>query len=258
MVLLSGTPAAMAQLPGKIRLSKMTFKGNDFTSETSYQYDARLRIKKIVFKQDGKLHYTIDDFVFAEDGQLVSYVKTYNLKIAPQRTTIYYDANNQLIRMEIVNTEKRPNKPDRVNVFNFVRDGNLVTVNGFSNSTKYYYDAGNIRRIEFSTHGADPFSFDRYDDSPNPLALTGGYIDETPLSKNNHAWEQLGSARYIANRKITYERRIVHKYVPGGPKIPTLYKNGLPQQVVTSWYDPDAKRTIITETINYTYTNPAP
>ncbi|MGJ7031753.1 hypothetical protein [Niabella hirudinis] len=258
IVMLSGSQAAMAQPSEKTRLSKISFKGNDFMSETSYEYDARLRIKKIVYKQDRKLHYTISNFMFNEEGQLKSYIKTYNLKVSPQKTAIYYDGSKQVQRIEIVNTQKT-DKPDTVHVFNFSRNGNQLAIESRVSTTVYHYDpAGNIKRIGFSTNGADPFLFDRYDHSLNPLALIGGYIDETPLSKNNHSWQQLGSTRYISTRKITYEQVMVHKYVPGGPKIPTQYRQGLPLQIVTSWYDPDAKRTITTETVNYTYTNPAP
>jgi|GEM_PF-4378472 len=258
MVMLLSPGAAMAQPPAKTRLSKMSFRGNDFTAETNYEYDDRLRIKKIIYRQDRKLHYTIDHFVFDDDGQLKSYVKTYNLKIAPQKTVIYYDGSNQVKRMEVVNTQKT-NKPDTVAVFNVSRADNRVTIKSMSSTTVYHYNAsGNIGKVEFSTNGAAPFLFDRYDYSSNPLALTGGYIDEKPLSKNNHSWEQLGSSRYISTRKITYEKVLVHKYVPGGPKIPTQYREGLPLQVVTSWYDPDGKKAIITETISYTYINAAP
>ncbi|WP_300596750.1 hypothetical protein [Niabella sp.] len=253
MVLLPGLQIVRAQPPEKMRLGKMVVKGNDFTSETSYEYNARLHIKKIVYKQDGKLHYTIDNFLFDTAGQLISYVKTYKVKISPQKTTVYYNCNKQVERMVLVNTQKT-NKPDTINIFDFSRDGNRVTVKSSGSTTVYQYDeSGNIKQVEFSGNGAAPFLFDRYDHSSNPLAFTGGYMDEKPLSKNNHSWQQLGEARYIATRKITYAREIVHTYKPGGPKIPTQYRNGLPLQVVTSWYDPDAKRSINTETITYTY-----
>lgn len=257
ILMIVGIKAAEAQPFEKVRLSKVRFKGNDFKSETDYEYDDRLRIKKIIFKQDGKQHYVVDNFVFNEHGLLASYITTYNLKISPQKTVIYYDENKQLKRLETVNT-KKSDKSDTIEIFNFSRNSNFLTVKSASRTTVYQFnEISNITRVEFSTNGADPFLFDRYDHSPNPLTLTGGYIDKNPLSRNNHAWEQLGGDRYKASRKITYEKILVHKFTPGGAKIPTLYQNGLPLQIVTSWYDPDAKRMLITETIDYTYLKPA-
>ncbi|MBO9596159.1 MAG: hypothetical protein J7599_25175 [Niabella sp.] len=256
MVVLSGSQVAMAQPEGKTRLGKITFQGNDFISETSYEYDVRLRIKKIVYKQDRKPHYTIDHFVFDAEGRLISYIKTYQLNISPQKTTVYYDVSGTLKRIDIVNTQKT-DKSDTIQVFNFKREQGRLVVTGISGTTVYRYDAsGNIKEITFSTNGAGAFLFDRYDHSANPLAFTGGYMDEKPLSKNNHSWQQLGDARYISPRKIVYVQEMVHTYEPGGPKIPTQYRNGLPVQIVTSWYDPDAKRSINTETITYTYIHP--
>lgn len=252
------TQPAVAQQAANVRLSKMVYRGNDFTAETRYEYDGLRRIKKIVYMQHGKLHYTISDFKFDEDGLVVSYIKAYHLKIAPQQSFIYYDERNLIKRIEIVRTVKS-DQPDTVNIFTFQRDGSDLTVRSMSRTTRYKCDEqGNIKEIIFSTHGADPFLLDRYDSSPNPLLLTGGYVTEEPVSRNNNLWQQRGSNRYISTTAITYQKLAVHQHVPGGAKIPDLYKNGLPLQAVTSWYDPDAKRMLIIQTISYSYINSAP
>ncbi len=242
----------------RTRLSNVTYKGNDFSSETIYQYDSELKIKKIIYKQDGKQHYVITDFIFNPQGMVSSYIKTYSLKISPQKTEIKYDDNKRIQKITVTRTQPG-DKPATVNVFDFSWSDDKLSISNMGSNTRYFYDSTKkINRVEFSTNGADPFQYNQYDNSLNPLSLTGGYADEKPLSKNNPAWQQLGSERYVSKIKTTYQKVMVQKHTAGGPKIPTQYKNGLPLQSVTSWYDPDAKRTMITGTTTYKYINLAP
>ncbi|MFC4262665.1 hypothetical protein ACFOWM_07245 [Ferruginibacter yonginensis] len=248
-----------AQAPVKnpdVRLSKVVFKGNDFTSETTYFYDTHFKINKIIYKQDGRLHYTINNITFNNLGLLETYTTTYNLKIAPQKTTISYNDDNQVIKIEKIKTIPT-DKPVIISSQNYKWSPQQLMVTSAGNTTVYTFDAdNNITEISFpTTSGADAFHFNKFDESTNPLTLTGGFVFDKPLSKRNATVQQLGSERYTYNVSYTYQKLLVSKHVPGAAKIPTQYRNGLPLKSTTTWYDPEAKRKLVTENYTYSYIN---
>jgi len=250
------TSTITAQTAGNVRLAKKIYKGNDFTEVMEYSYNADGTIKKIVQLQDNKLHATTADFVFNNRGLLTSYIKTYNLNISPEKTTILYDDENRVSSFEVTKTQNQ--KTVKLRAYNYNGDTVKVTEPKYQSQTVLYIfnKDSNIIKIRGLGEPATAFTnlYDSYDAAKNPLRLLGGFVDEKPVSKNNSLADNYVNI-YLVNKKIEYQKISVTQYKPGGVKIPAQYKNGLPLKETATSFDKDYKKIMPVSATVYQYIN---
>ncbi|MGF2413292.1 MAG: hypothetical protein ACQUYJ_13255, partial [Ferruginibacter sp.] len=228
-----------AQTAGKnVRLAKKIYQGNDFTEVMLYSYNANGTIKKMVQQQDGKLHASTDNFVFNDKGLLTSYVKTYNLDISPEKTIITYDEQNRVSSFEIMKTQNKKTVKHRV--YSYSGDTIKVTEPKYlSQTTLYIFNSdSNIIKIQGLGEPSVAFTnlYNNYDLAKNPQTITGGFIDEKPVSKNNSLADSYADA-YVINKKIEYQKIVATQYKSGGAKIPVQFKNGLTLKETATRFD---------------------
>ena len=246
------------------RLLKSVLKSPAVNEEYLYSYDEKLRIKKIVHSQEGKLSSTTESFTFNDSGLVTSYIRTYNLDISPEKTTIIYDAKNNVKSIEI-NRTKHTKKQDFASSWQYERNVDTLTVidtrfflGKVPKTYLYVFNSdGNVLKKKGlgDPNSVNTTIYSQYDTYHNPQTLTGGYIDEHVLSPNNFkVVEYVGI--YTINSSIEYYTRTTKPPTPGGAKIPSQQINmGVVKKITETSYDKDAKRTFVVGTTTYTYIN---
>lgn len=255
-IILLLTVDATAQTGNKVRLSKTMYKGNDFSELIEYSYTADGTIKKIVLSQNGKLHATTDNFTFNEKGLVTSYINTFNLNISPQKTTILYDEKNRISSFKIIKT--KDNKSVKTRVYSYNGDTVKVTEpQNLSQTILYIFNNdSNIIKIQGLGSPSVAFTnlFEKYDSYKNPQTLSGGFIDEKPVSKNNSLQDNYAGI-YVMNKKIEYQKTFASQYKAGGAKIPTQLKNGLPLKETVTSFDKACNKVMPVSVTTYQYIN---
>lgn len=239
-----------------VRLAKSIYKGNDLDEIIEYSYTPDGKIQKVKLSQNGKIFSTTTDFVFNNAGLVISYITTFNPKISPQKTTITYDDKNRI--STLTDTKTQNNKVQKSRTFNY--NGNITTVTSPGNASyknNYIFnDNGDIIKEESvgSPSSASTTLYDGYDFIKNPLTMTGGYVDESPLSKHNNTKDNYIDI-FEHNRELIYSKKIVQTYKPGGPKIPTSYKNDLLIKAIETSFNKDYNKVMPVSTTTYDYIN---
>jgi hypothetical protein len=250
------TTVATAQTGNKVRLSKTMYKGNDFSEVIEYSYNADGTIKKIVESQNNKLNATIDNFIFNEKGLVTGYIKTFNLNISPQKTTILYDEQNRISSFKVIKT--KDNKSVKVRAYSYNGDTVKVTEpQNLSQTTLYIFNSdSNIIKIQGLGSPSVAFTnlYEKYDIYKNPQTLVGGFVDEKPITKNNSLEDNYVDI-YILNRKIEYQKTFASQYRAGSAKIPTQFKNGLPLKEIVTRFDKAYNKVMPVSVTTYQYIN---
>ncbi len=241
----------MAQ--NKVRLAKKEVVSNGNTEVELYTYDSLGRIKGIAQSNNGKLISTISEFVFNKNGLVVSYKKTPAIKTFPERVTIVYDDNNRMSTFEIngagIIAKRRK-------TFRYSADSTIITESPLKKrETILVRDADSNIIIKQSINNGKPgytISYTKFDGFTNAAIMLGGFIEEDPFSKHNCLQEEYFNGNSI-KRLIEYEKILVSKYIPGGPKIPTQYRNGLPLKISESSFDRKTKTEVQISLTTYQY-----
>ena len=237
-----------------VRLAKSIYKGNDLSEVMEYFYSKDGNVKKITQTQDGKLHSTISDLIFNGNGLLASYTETFDLKISPQKTTITYDGEKRISTFKTIKTQDEKVMKTR----SYSYDGDIVTViEPVNNSYKtiYYFSKdGDITKMQdvWDPSTASTRLYDEYDLYKNPLTMTGGFITDKPISKHNSLADNYVDI-YLIKRKLEYSKQLIHKHVPGGAKIPTMYGNNLLIKATETSFSKDLNKLIPVSTTTYEY-----
>jgi hypothetical protein len=237
----------------KVRLSKKTYITSNFEVVTKYSYDSLGKIREIQQTQNGKAFYTIYNFLFNEKGLLTSYIKTPNTKTFKEQIIITYDNNNR------VSTYKVSKSTTATLSTNLVYEYNgdtliIATPNNKALVKQYIFNNENIIRYHEKRIIGQPITktYLNYDVFQNPLTTVGGFVDETPISKNNCTYITNTSTGDIM-KNLIYEKIPISQHVTGGAKIPSLYKNGLLLQEVETRLDKATKKQVVISTTTYEY-----
>jgi hypothetical protein len=240
----------------KVRLSKSIYQGNDFSEVINYSYTPEGKIQKIELSQNGKLRETTTDFTFNEAGLVTGYKTIFNLKISPQKTTITYDEKNRIETFKTVKTMDNKLMKNRIYTYNGKVMTAIEPVNLSSKINYYFNDNGDIIKNEnvSSSSSASTRLYDEYDWVKNPLVLTGGFIEEIPISEHNSLADHYVDL-FVIKRQLIYSKKTVNTYQPGGAKIPTQQKNDLLLKAIETKFDKAYNKVMPVSTTTYQYIN---